>query len=220
MERRPRAVLLPSIAHHQHAVHLAPGSEAIVAHPCILSIENRQGYTQGGALMASPPGLHPPRSRTACQILRRRSAGPRTRRSPSGAPPGCSRGGLHAGAAGRRCTYAHDPGPKNVIWVISRHIFHRDTFKSSRYFLGPKNSSWGRNREEGDVRRLAPRRPAVLVLALKVHLHLGFGRIVGSEIQAPNMIAILVQSGGAVVQSNNATKPCLHPIQPVASRGR
>jgi hypothetical protein len=43
---------------------------------------------------------------------------------------------------------------------------------------------------------------------------LGFGRIVASEIEAPNMLAILVWSRCAAVQSDNATEPCagLHEL--------
>ena len=62
----------------------------------------------------------------------------------------------------------------------------------------------------------SPHRPAVVDnLVVEDHrrallwrpLHLGFGRIVVSEIEAPNMIAIPVLSGCVAVQSDNATEP-------------
>jgi hypothetical protein len=41
--------------------------------------------------------------------------------------------------------------------------------------------------------------------------HLGFGRIVASEIEVPNILANLVLRGWAVVQSDNVAEPDRHP---------
>ena len=62
---------------------------------------------------------------------------------------------------------------------------------------------------------------AVVAAALELgggSLVLGFGRIVVSEIEAPSMIAIPVQSGRAAVQSDNATEPYL--VQALLRRRR
>jgi hypothetical protein len=49
---------------------------------------------------------------------------------------------------------------------------------------------------------------------------LGFGRIIASEIEVPNMLANLVCSGWAVVQSDDATEPYLMPAVPRPLGGR
>ena len=50
---------------------------------------------------------------------------------------------------------------------------------------------------------------------------LGFGRMVVSETDAPNMSVHLVQSGRALVQSDNATEPCVQTeLQRRAMPGR
>ena len=44
-------------------------------------------------------------------------------------------------------------------------------------------------------------------IEVQQRLDLGFGRIVASESEAPNMVLNMVQSGCAVLQSDDATEP-------------
>ena len=52
-----------------------------------------------------------------------------------------------------------------------------------------------------------PGRPATHGRGERVAVGLGFGRIVASEMETPNVLVTLIQSGGAAVQSDDATKP-------------
>ena len=62
-----------------------------------------------------------------------------------------------------------------------------------------------------------PRGPAAVavrgaVVASDGALEVGFGRIVASEIEVPNLLVDLVRSGCTRVQSDNAGEPYLEPV--------
>jgi hypothetical protein len=80
--------------------------------------------------------------------------------------------------------------------------------RDNDFTAGGGVSHWPRRAE----RRIKQRQP-------QLALGMGFGRIVASEIEAPIPLANLVERGGAVLQSNNATEPYLDTALPARVGG-